>query len=213
MLYTKGWVDIAKITTPNIVNYCRKHDYSWNIQCIGEPYDAFEKIRQIQGIFERNEADVVMSMDCDALITNYTIRIEDFIEGDERNFFFVCRDYNGINTGTFLITKYGGQTKFLNYLLSLKDKNIIMGGKSFICSCEQDALNIVMYMYNGLPYSKVKVLSHPSINSYMYELYPEIPPQTHEQGQWQEGDFILHLPGIGMGQRKQILSNTKVIYE
>jgi len=80
MLYTKSWRDIAKITVENIVNYCVKHGYNWNIQWLDEPYDAFEKIRHIQRLFEANEADVVMSLDCDLMITNYTVKVEDFLD-------------------------------------------------------------------------------------------------------------------------------------
>lgn len=206
-LYTKSWLDIAKITVPNITAYCQKKCYSWNIQCIDEPYDAFEKIRQIQGLFERDEADVVMSIDCDALITNYTKRIEDFLKID--SWFYVCSDYNGINCGVFIVKNTVYSKIGLDYILSKKEDNDV--------HCEQDALCKYLQVFepiiNKYDYPKVQILPHPSINSYLYHLYHETPTQTHEQGQWQEGDFILHLPGISMEQRKQILSNTKVIYE
>jgi len=201
MLYTQSWLELAKITTVNIARYCVKHGYSWNIQCIDEPYDAFEKIRQIQGIFERNEADVVMSMDCDSLITNYTIRIEDFI--NDYNSFFVCEDYHGINTGIFIIKNTIDAKILIDYTLPMK------GDIGF--NCEQD--KIEQYFYHSEDNTGIEILPHPSINSYLYELYHEIPPQTPAQGQWIEGSFILHLPGIGMDLRKEILSNTKVIYE
>lgn len=206
-LYTQSWLDIAKIVVPNIIGYCQKHGYSWNIQCISEPYDAFEKIRQIQGIFQRNEADVVMSMDCDAIITNYTVKIEDFIK--DKGWLFLCKDYNGINCGVFIVVNNGYSKIGLDCLLA-KQYNLGV-------YCEQDALDSYLKVIEPIAikynYPTVEILPHSSINSYKYELYPEIPPQTHEQGQWQEGDFVLHLPGIGMEKRKEILENIKIIYE
>lgn len=200
-LYTKSWLDIAKITVPNITAYCQKKGYSWNIQCIDEPYDAFEKIRQIQGLFERDEADVVMSMDCDTIITNYNRRIEDFIEDGKE--FYITNDYNGVNTGIFLCVKSNRQKVFLEFLYSCKSFPEVY--------CEQNAIEKWLSLYPND--AQMKTLPHPSINSHEYSLYENIPAQSHEQGQWEYGDFILHLPGIGMEQRKQILSNTKVIYE
>jgi len=202
MLYTKGWVDIAKITTPNIVNYCRKHNYSWNIQCIDEPYDAFEKIRQIQGIFERNEADAVFSMDCDAIITNYGIELDGLVAMDDSHAYFT-QDYNGLNCGVFCVKKSEWSKCFLKKILDKKGQQNM--------HCEQDA--IMSILCEEFP-AEVLIVPQYAFNSYKYELYIEIPPQTEEEGQWVEGEsFVLHLPGIGMDLRKQILSNTKVIYE
>lgn len=202
MLYTKSWVELAKVTTPNIVNYCLKHGYSWNIQCIDAPYDAFEKIRQIQKIFSNDEADVVWSLDCDVLITNYTKKVEDYL--DEENKLFLCKDYNGINCGSFIVVKS-------EWSLQLLEK-IIYYSKYDDIYCEQDALQRYMKIRGC---ENIRKLPHPSINSYLYENYPEIPTQTHEQGQWNIGDFILHLPGIGMEERFKILNETKqhIIYE
>lgn len=204
MLYTESWKEIALITVPNVVNYCRKHGYSWNIKCIPEPYDAFEKIREIKKIFYANEADVVMSMDCDAMVTDYTKRVEDFIS--EHNSFFCCEDYNGLNTGIFIVKNDIEGNIIIDYSLPMQ------GDIGF--NCEQDKISNYFY-HNTESDTGIEILSHPSINSYLYENYSEIPLQTHEQGQWNQGDFILHLPAIGMDKRKEILNEYKnrIIYE
>lgn len=202
MLYTKGWLELAKITCGNIVNYCRKHGYMWNIQCVDEPYDAFEKIRQIQKIFENDEADIVWSIDCDALITNYKCKVEDYL--DEENDFYVCKDYNGINCGSFIVRKSEWSLRLL--------QKIIWYSKYEEVHCEQDALKVYIRIRGC---ENIKKLPHPSINSYIYENYPEIPMQSHDKGQWEIGDFVIHLPGIGMQKRLDILNEIKekIIYE
>jgi len=101
IIYTHDWLDIAKIVVPNAVDYCRRHGYSWNIQCVSYPYNAFDKIKNIQTLFNSNEADYVVSMDCDTLITNHNHKIEDYILPTED--FFICKDYNGINAGCWTI--------------------------------------------------------------------------------------------------------------
>lgn len=203
MLYTQGWLELAKVTTPNIVNYCRKHGYTWNIQCIKEPYDAFEKIRQIQSIFENNEADAVWSLDCDAIITNYTKKVEDYL--NEEDYFYVCKDYNGINCGSFIVVKSEWSIRLL--------EKMIWYSKYDDIHCEQDALQRYIKIRGC---ENIKKLPHPSINSYLYKLYPEIPMQTEEQGQWANGkSFILHLPGVGMDTRISIMKDIlkDVVYE
>jgi hypothetical protein len=34
---------------------------------------------------------------------------------------------------------------------------------------------------------------------------------THKDGNWEEGDFVLHLPGLSMQKRIEILSQLKPI--
>jgi len=204
LLYTKSFRDLARIVVPNIVDYCVKRGYNWNILWLDEPYDAFEKIRHIQRLFEADEADVVMSLDCDLLITNYDIKVEDFL--DEEHDFYVCKDFYNINCGTFIIKKSEWSKFFLGSL-------IILGKQFKTVYCEQDAVIKYMDAFEGT--EEIKILPHPSINSYKYELYPEIPPQTKEQGQWEEGCFIMHLAALGMQTRLDILNETKqhIVYE
>lgn len=201
-LYSNSWLEIAKIVVPNLVGYCRRYDYTWNIQSFHNwPSDfGFQKLVQIQNIFKSNEADVVFAVDADLMITNYKKRIEDFLT-DEHDF-FICKDFNGINAGVFAIRNTEWSYGFINYLLSTRGEEGVY--------CEQDAISL--YMKDFPNNDKIKIVDHPAFNSYLYELYPEIPPQTREQGQWYEWDsFLLHLPGIGMEKRLSILQNTPVL--
>jgi hypothetical protein len=56
----------------------------------------------------------------------------------------------------------------------------------------------------------MKILPHPSLNSYPYEHYPEFKNVTHEQGNWEEGDFLLHCPALPYEKRAEILRNAKI---
>jgi len=199
LIYTADWVDLAKITVPNIVNYCRKHGYDWNIQSIQGRYSGYLKILNIQSLFAANDADVIVSLDCDTLITNYNIKIEDYL--DDTHSFFICEDYNGLNAGVFVIKNSKWSADFLSYILQCEGQSGMY--------CEQDA--ILSYMKSFPNNENIKILPHPSINSYLYESYPEIPPQSHEQGQWVEGDYILHLPGMDNQTRIKILTQIPIL--
>ncbi len=199
-LYTQGWLDIARVVTPNIVSYCQKHGYSWNIKCISEPYDAFEKIREIQKLFSAGEADVVVSLDCDTVISNHLIKVEDIIDGDEM--FFISRDYNNINAGVFIIKNCVWARLFLEALLYRIGKPEVY--------CEQDAIVDFMKDNEGA-LEEFKILPQYKINSYHYSLYKEIPPQTHEQGNFELGDWIAHFPGCSMETRLKLIQNTPIV--
>jgi hypothetical protein len=199
MLYTSDWSELAKLSVPNLVNYCRKQGYTWNVQCVSSPFSGYQKILYIQQLFNNNEADLVVSIDCDVLITNYNKRVEDYLSGEHS--FFICNDFNGINAGVFAIKKTDWSKDFLSYLLLCQGEPDM--------HCEQDA--IIKYTKEFPNDTNIQILPHPSINSYLYENYPEIPFQTHEQGQWVSGDFLLHLPGLSNQKRIEIFNNTPVI--
>lgn len=202
LLYTEGWVNLAKIVVPNIVNYCRKHGYNWNIHCFPEPckFDfGYEKLKQIKNLFQTGLADVVWSLDCDAIITNYNKKVEDII--DPHFNFYITQGANTYNAGSFIIKKSKWTYLFIEDLLSKQGKENM--------HCEQDALCDYIREYGT---KDICILPHPSINSFKYELYPEYPEvKTREEGNWHEGDWVLHLPGVGMDLRQEILSNVSII--
>ena len=199
---TKDWQYLAYATHRNICAYCFKHRYGFIAVESRIPYDGYQKIEAILEQFGSIiNSLVIMCVDLDVLITNYNIKIEDFL--DDEHDFYICKDYNGINAGVFIIRKSEWSITFLNWILKCRGKEKMY--------CEQDA--IAMYMRLFPNDKKIKIVPHPAFNSYLYENYPEIPPQPNEGGQWREGDFLLHLPGMSNEKRIEIFSRTKIIDE
>lgn len=197
ILYTTSWQSLADMVIPNAKMYCDKNNYTLQVLEYNEPYPSdfgFNKIIEINNLFN-NSTKIVWSLDLDALITNKNIKIEDFL--DDEHDFFICKDYNGINAGSFILRKSKWSENFINYILEQRNK----------VYCEQDAIE--SYLDEFPNDEKIKILNHPSINSYLYELYPEIPKQTHEQGNWEIGDFVLHLPGMNMSKRVETFTKIK----
>lgn len=198
--YTLSWEKLAAITIPILEKYCDKHKYLAAIDEVMNysRYTGIDKIITALDSLEQN--DVVMVLDADVLITNFTINIEDFIEDNYD--LYISKDIHGINAGVFIIKSGEWSLKFLQYLLDS------IGGD---IHCEQDAINKYI---NGKGMDKIKLLPQNSINSMLYENYAE-GEQTHENGQWQVGDFILHLPAMSIQKRIEIFQNhlKDIIYE
>jgi hypothetical protein len=201
VLYTEGWSDIARVVIPNLSEYCLRHGYVLeDVSFRGEyPLDfGYNKLVWIKKMFEANEYDIIWSLDLDTLITNHNNKVEDFIEGDKD--FYITKDVNGINGGSFIIKNSKWSLFFLELLIGLK------GQKGM--HCEQDAIRTY---YESHANEKIKILPHPSINSYDYSQYPEFPEvRERKQGHWHKGDFVLHLPGMALSKRLQILKQTEV---
>jgi len=193
-------MDIADISFDNAREYCDRNGYGLVPEILDSPYNGFEKLRSALQIFDAG-ADVVWVMDADTLITNHTIKLERYLSNGYS--FYITKDYNGVNAGSFVIKKSKWSISFIEWLLMCEGKEKMY--------CEQDAINRYMTLFPRETKNHICILPHPSINSYLYENYPELPMQSHENGQWEIGDFVLHLPGIGLSKRLEILKNTKVI--
>lgn len=199
ILYTKDWLDIAKIMLPNVIEYTKKHNYSVDVKCVDSPFDGYEKLRQIKEKFDNNKYDWVMSMDADTLITNHSIKIESLIDNGYDAIF--NNDYNGLNCGVFILRNTTTTKQIIDAAL------LLQGFKGM--ECEQDALNKVK------KYFKYKIVPQHKMNSYKYSLYPEIGTLTWGEGEWHLGDWLIHFPAVGMDKRKQLLTEykDKIIYE
>jgi hypothetical protein len=197
--YTPSWKEIADITTPVLQAYCNKHGYVMSAyECTAyQQYNGKEKLKHI--LQELELGDVAMVIDADAIVTNMDVTIESFI--DSEHDFYVTKHVGHVNCGVFLVRLTPWS---INLLLDLQD-NI---GKERIY-CEQDAL--IQYMREHPQDKKIKIVPHPAFNSLKYEHYPEHKNIVGMPEDWNEKSFIMHLPGLSMSKRKELLTNTPVI--
>lgn len=183
--YTPSWEPLAEVVLPAVRKYCSKHDYRKCFLCSDEDEDwALNKITYLSFFDDLWEYDVLWVLDLDTLITNPEIRFTDFV--DFKHDIFICKDVNGINAGSWIIRNTEASRRFVETIVN-----------NFDAPHEQILMNRYLDMV------KVKYLPHPSINSYKYELY-DYGEKTHEEGQWQEGDLLLHLPGLSLEKRIEI---------
>lgn len=199
--YTESYEHLAAITTRELERYCDKHGYSLFTKIIGIGGVDFVKTEMARIHLERY--DLVWGIENDILVTNHNIKIESFI--DEEHDFFICRDVNNVNGGSFIVKN----TEVGKWWLDETNK----AAKNYIT--EQN-----FWEYIG--HTKVKYLYHPSINSIPYEYYapsygyinweqyePRKEKPTHEMGNWEVGDFVCHLPGKTLSERIELFNQIK----
>ncbi len=197
--YTPDWQPLADIVIPKVEAYCAKHGYILML------------VKHIEnetvGLYKMMQLALLMPcfhhiwvLDLDTLITNPNIRFTSFAGGaglDDD--IFITEDIHGINAGSWIIRNTEASRLFVRTVIN-----------NFDAPEEQTVMKRYLDMV------KVKILPHPSINSYKYELYKDIlkdelgeTVMTHEEGEWQPGDLLLHLPGLDMQTR----INTFLYYE
>jgi|688.fasta_scaffold72507_2 hypothetical protein len=154
------------------------------------------QLRFIRSFELLNIYDAVMWIDADSLITNYSYKLEDFI--DDSTTFVASYDWAGphsFSTGNFIIQK----TPNLNKLIEL----FYLYGPRF--NSEQEVLNMINYysLHNGIKSLDYKFLgSTPTKLQYGkgWETRPE------PKGPWTKDCFLVHLTGVSNTRRIEILN-------
>lgn len=207
-LNDESYEPLAEITFhQNKYQYCLKHgyepiqkndDWSFPKKAIG-----FEKLKHTLEIFqERPHLDWIHYSGCDTLVTNFNQKLENII--DDSYHMIVCFDGNGMNVDSLLIKNSRVGNGLLNVILKAYDNY-----KDHFWY-EQQAF-IDFFFTAPLGRDIIKALPQRVMNSYIYDLYPEWKdrPQldhTGNDGNWVHGDFMLHLPGIPLEKRIEIMT-------
>ena len=197
--YFPNYQSLADVVIPNLKSYAEQHGYLFSSILCKDGGDAygFQKMKFLQKILENRSIDLVLCLDLDVAITNKNYKLEDFIK--ESGDLFITKDVNGINSGSFIIKNSERGRGLIDRILSYNGRE----------DNEQSAIQTHLS-------KEVTILPHPSINSYLYELYgaPKWGRQngrsgnepTHTEGNWKAGDFLLHLPGITLENRIKIIN-------
>ncbi len=197
--YTESYQPLADITIPILDKYCNKHGYVLHINKTKEDNIHFVKTKDAKNLLD--EYSLVWGVECDFLITNLNYKITDFINWEADT--FLCKDVNGVNSGSVIFKSTDLCRTMLNCLNSYKG------------NIEDEQI-----FFENQHDPSIKYLSHPSINSIPYEPYyapsygrynfmegmVSIKP-TVEEGQWEPGQFVMHLPGMTMERRIEIFNN------
>lgn len=198
-LYHPNYQPLADLVLPNLQEYCDKHGYTLLYHCgnYGGGQIGFQKMRYLRDLM-RGDLELALVVDLDVIITNLDKRFEDFISGD--NDYFVTKDVNGINNGSFIIRKTDWSMHLLKFMLDHESG----------FTCEQNVLKtleaqLVNHGLGILPHPSINSYLHPSLGSPFESIYPEWRDTTFPNV-WRQGDFLLHLPGMNLEQRLHLLS-------
>lgn len=194
-MFSPSHEELAEVSLVNLIEYTKIHGYGMRIIYIENDKWEYKKHEAFVKFFEEGY-DLIWYKDVDSIITNLTIPVTDFV--DDEHDFFITRDFTELNGGSIII-KNTNNGKWVN-------DEILRMRNEF-----QNEQNVINSLYTQPVFrKKVKTLSHPSINSYLYENYVEIGKLLKDEGQWEEGCFVLHVPALPMEQRIKILKQAKI---
>ena len=222
---------LADLTNKNKIEYCEKHGYNffvkndWSSMKIhaGNPPVpqgyipiGYTKIFAIkEAIRKYPKTSWVFFSECDAIITNKNIKLEDIIEKYIDKHFIISADKNGINSGNFLVRNSEIGMGFLNNILSSMPlyKHYYLFENQYIQDCligsrltEQGVMN------GGSLWANVSaVVPQRVINSYDYKNHSKLNEPYNDilgnDGQWHKDDFVLHWPNTPLEERIQKVKN------
>lgn len=201
-VFTEEIFDIGNITTSNKHEYCNKHNYKlfeftsrnqldlskkilkarWlnnNMIAMG-----WSKIKLMIDLLKNNpDIDWFFWIDADALFMNYNIKLESLVS--DKAFFIVGRDCNGINVGTFFIKNCQQAIEFLEDIWNNGPEEGTWWGET-----EQGQIDI--HGRKEKYFDGFWVVENKKFNSYIHDCSPGPLPFF----KYEEGDFIIHLPGV-----------------
>jgi hypothetical protein len=208
--YTSDYQPLVDVTGPVKDAYCAKQGYRHIVKVApyGNPddYYAFSRLRYLRDILfgdlpEGHGVEVVLVMNSHAQVMNHNIRVESLL--DDRHDFFVAKDVSGINMGVFVVRKSEWLKQWLNHLLSYEAVH-----KTKI----QFEQTIVQETWEWPEFkSRVQIVDQRLLGSYLWRHYDWADTSP---GQFQRGDFCLHVPGKStkVGVDRSLLESRVMIF-
>jgi FkbM family methyltransferase len=197
------YAELAFFTfTKNKKVYCQKHGYPLLLKTDGWQDDipiGYEKVFIIEDAFRSfPECEWVFFSECDTMITNMNIRLEDIVEYED-NHVVLGTDMNGINAGSFFIRN------------TPEGRGYIQAMKESIGSFEHEqAFMNETYFVTGKFKDRVSLYPQRMFNSYDFSVTDGGTKSEEDNydilgnnGGWRLGDFIVHWAGTAMPLRVQ----------
>lgn len=192
---------VSDITWPIIQKYCDLHGYEFHPKVVVNPErdSIWERVNSLQDALKNS--DWAVHVDADWMPTHFGVKLESFIENNK------CvitseADYNGrmmINDGFLMMSD-----SMLSFgLLGHGWKMLYPDGGIF---CFQDYLDSVYRNSDDPIRESFKVMPQDRCNSF---LWAEYSGSESTPGNWQEGHFALHLPGMTTEKRVLLLNEYK----
>ena len=194
-LHNNNFFSLAEKTLDNNkVPYCIKHGYplivktdNWRNIPIG-----YEKAFLIQTAFtDYPDCDWVFFSECDTLITNMDIKLENIVENEQKHF-VITTDMNGINAGSFFVRNTNEGRSYIQAMIDSIGQ----------FAHEQDFIKD-SYFESKKYANIISVYPQKSFNSYDYYNIYKTPAFDYygNPGNWEKGDFIIHFPGRDYDER------------
>ena len=197
-MYNEAHRELADWTWPNKKAYADQHGYSayaktsdWTLTPI-----HFEKITHMLDVMEKEpDVDWVWWLDNDAVVTNPDVQLESI--ADPEYHVVITSDIASINAGSFMVRNSIQGRGWLEFIL---DKGLEHYKDNRWP--EQQPMTDFYITFKDI----IKIVPQRVMNSYNYDIYGVDPTDLlGTNGQWQEGDFVLHMPAIPNPSRIQLI--------
>ena len=185
-----NYQDLADLTDAPKKEYCERYGYNFFVlkekkysECMG-----FNKVGFVLDLFNQHpEIDWLLFTECDATITNLSIPMEDKIDNDYH--FIIPVDRLNLNAGNFLARNSEEGRAYLQMLMNAEPtyKDAEWAEQQVIIDTIEEYTDIV------------KIVPQKYMNSYIQEPYDYCDVRTDilgNSGEWAEGDWIVHWPGL-----------------
>lgn len=184
-----NYADLAAITDASKQEYCDIHGYKFFVltDLKYSTVVGFNKIHFTLDLFKQHpEIEWLLFSECDAMITNLTIPMEDKIDNDYH--FIVPVDRLNINSGNFLARNSEKGRAYLQMIINKEPeyKDVEWAEQQVIIDTIEDYPDTV------------KIVAQRYMNSYEQHIYDYCDIRVDvlgTSGQWQPGDWIVHWPG------------------
>ena len=196
-LHDSNYSDLAALTDSTKQEYCRRHGYQFHVltEMKYSTITGFNKIHFTLDIFDKHpEIEWLLFSECDAMITNQTIKIEDRIDDDYH--FIVPVDRLNLNSGNFLARNTPEGRAYLQMIIDSEDSY------ADVEWAEQQVIIDTIEEYQKI----VKIVPQKYMNSYEPEIYDYCDARFDilgNSGAWEPGDWIVHWPGTYKPTRLQ----------
>jgi len=188
-LHDANYSDLAALTDQSKQEYCTRYGYQFHVltEMKYSTITGFNKIHYTLEIFNKHpEIEWLLFSECDAMITNQTIKIEDRIDNDYH--FIVPVDRLNLNSGNFLARNTPEGRAYLQMIIDNEEsyKNVEWAEQQVIIDTIEEYQNIV------------KIVPQKYMNSYEPEIYDYCDARFDvlgNSGAWEPGDWIVHWPG------------------
>jgi len=188
-LHDQKMAAVAKVTSRRLRQYAEHHGYKLvQYDSLLDPsrHPAWNKILAVRHALLSRQSEWVMWIDADAIIMNLRTHATDLIPEDRDMVF--ATDFNGLNSGVFLVRYCDWSLKFLDTVYFLGDVNYDPDG--FGAKWEQNTIKHLLEHFDDSA-AHVAMLPQDRMNS--------------SWDSFKKGNFLLHLGGISNDERLKTL--------
>lgn len=188
-LHDSNYTDLAAITDAVKQEYCDRYGYKFFVlsDMKYSTITGFNKIAFSLDLLKTNpDIEWLLFSECDAMITNLSISIEDKIDNDYH--FIVPVDRLNLNTGNYLVRNTPEGRGYLQMIIDSEEKY------STAEWAEQQVVIDTIDEFSNI----VKIVPQKYMNSYEQDMYDYCDVRTDilgNSGSWEPGDWIVHWPG------------------